>query len=82
MTVGDGNDYNLANGDVSGRKLTTAAKSPTISTGGDITHVVFANDAALTASDDFYVTTSPSRTVIVSDVVNLAPVTVENRQVV
>ena len=41
MTPGDGNDYNIANGDASGRKVTTVVKSAvSIGTSGNITHVV------------------------------------------
>lgn len=41
MTPGDGNDYAIADGDASGRKVTTVLKSAvSITNTGNITHVV------------------------------------------
>lgn len=63
MTAGDGNgDFTIADGDVSGRKLTMTAKSGvTIDTNGTATHVALVNtgDSSLR-----YVTTCTSQALV------------------
>jgi hypothetical protein len=58
LTPGDGNgDFTIANGDTSGRKLTTAQQSAmSITASGDATHVV------LDDGTNLYVTTCTSQT--------------------
>jgi hypothetical protein len=57
MTPGDGNDYTIADGDTSGRKVTTAAKSSvTVDTTGTATHVALVDGTRL-----LYVTTCTSQ---------------------
>lgn len=57
MTPGDGNDFTIADGDTSGRKVTTAAKSSvTVDTTGTATHVALVDGTRL-----LYVTTCTSQ---------------------
>ena len=57
MTPGDGNDFNIANGDTSGRKVTTVQKTGvTVDSSGTATHVSLDDGSAL-----LYVTTCTSQ---------------------
>ena len=61
MTTGDGNDYTVADGDSSGRKVTVGSKSDiAISTSGTATHIALSN-----GSDTlYYVTTCTSQALV------------------
>lgn len=57
MTAGDGNDYTIADGDTSGRKVTVAAKADqAVDTSGTATHVALDDGVDL-----LYVTTCTSQ---------------------
>lgn len=51
MTAGDGNgDYTVAEGDTSGRKLTVAEQSVSVTTAGTAKHVVLSLDGTILAT--------------------------------
>ena len=67
MTAGDGNgDYTIANGDVSGRKLTmTAQVGDTVDASGDGTHIALCDGSAL-----LFVTTCSTIAVVATGLVD------------
>lgn len=69
-------DFTLADGDISGRKLTVAAKDIIASADGTATHVVLANSST---SILVYVTTMTSKTVNNGDTVSLSAWDIELR---
>lgn len=67
MTPGDGNDFNIADGDITGRKVVTVQKTAVdIDTTGTITHIVLDD-----GSDLIFVTTSASQAVTASDLITI-----------
>lgn len=74
MTAGAGNgDYTLANGDVSGRKLTVAAQSGvTVDASGTATHVVLDDGSTL-----LHATTCTSQALTAGNTVNVPAFDVE-----
>lgn len=75
MTPGDGNDYTIADGDTSGRKVTVAAKNgETVDANGDVTHeaIVDTGNTRL-----LRVTTVPSQTLTSGNQVNMGAWAVE-----
>jgi hypothetical protein len=75
LTLGAGNgDYTLANGDISGRKLTVAAQNGVSVTGSDTaTHIAISN-----GSDTLlYVTTCTSQALTSGNTVNLPAFDIE-----
>lgn len=79
-TTMSGGDFTKAAGDISGRKITIGAKTGiAVTVGGTIDHVALYNPGSVGASDNFYVTTCPSRVVINGDTVNTAAADLENR---
>jgi aspartate oxidase len=78
LTPGAGNgDFTLADGDVSGRKLTVAAQSGTASASGDADHIVLATGGATDLLR--YVTTNTLQTVTSGNQVNVGAWDIEFR---
>lgn len=66
MTPGDGNDYTIADGDTSGRKVTVAAKGGVpVDTSGTATHVALCDGTRL-----LYVTTCTSQVLTAGNTVD------------
>ncbi len=75
MVPGDGNDFNLANGDVSGRKVSPVQKAGVIiTTAGTATHLVLDDGVDLIA-----VTTTVSQAFALSDPVTIPTWDIELR---
>mgnify|MGYP000126036097 CR=1 FL=1 len=71
-------DFTLANGDVSGRKITMAAKTTTVATEGDPTHLVWVDD---TNSKLLYKTEeSTTQTIFVGNDLNIPALKLELNQ--
>jgi hypothetical protein len=69
MTAGNGNDYTIANGDASGRKVTTAAKNGvSVASSGTATHIALAKVGDTTLR---YVTTCTSQALTSGNTVNV-----------
>lgn len=72
MVAGDGNDYAIANGDTSGRKVTTAQKAGVnIDSSGSATHI------ALDDGTDFITTTCTTKALTASDTTTIPAYDVE-----
>ena len=68
LTAGDGNDFTIANGDTSGRKVTVSAKSGvTVDNNGTATHVALAD---VSNTQLLYVTTCTSQALTAGNTVN------------
>ncbi len=73
MTPGDGNDYAIADGDVSGRKVTTVEKlAVSITNSGTVTHVALDDGVNL-----IVVSTTDSQVVVALQLVTIPPVRME-----
>ncbi len=75
MVAGDGNDYAIANGDISGRKVTTVQKAGvTVDNTGTANHIVLDDGSAL-----IWVTTSVAQALTALDTITIPAWKVETR---